>query len=211
MQSGSWHTGDFDGNGYTDFFHASGANSVHVWLATAAGSFTVVQSTPAPAYCVQCGFWRVLDFSGDGRSDLVHLCCSTYVETWRSDGDGTFTSTGSFEPWPGYVAQQGQWLTGRFNSAGGPEDLIHICCANTANIWISNGNGTFWVVNNGWSPWPGYGMLEGSWHAADFTGEGRTDLLHAWGGANAKVWKARTDGTFDVNGFSPGSGYCMLC
>jgi len=217
MQLGSWLTGDFDGNGLTDLFHAWGATQVNVWLSTGSGTFNVIGFTPrGGGYSVQNGSYRVADINDDGRSDIVHLCCANYIETWLSNGNGTFNLPGAFQPWAGYGVQQGHWLTGEFTQPGGlGADLIHICCATWANIWKSNGNGTFSVVNapNGWSPWANYGMLEGSWHVGDFTGDGRTDLLHALGGSSANIWKAKSNnsGTFDVNGFTPGAGYCMLC
>lgn len=182
-------------------------------MATASGAFNIVPFTPrGGGYGVQQGSYHVADVSGDGRSDIVHLCCSNYVETWVSNGNGSFNLPGAWQPWQNYGVQYGQWLTGRFDFSTGSQDLIHICCTNTVNVWRSNGNGTYSVIN-GWSPWPNYGMLDGSWHAADFTGDGRTDILHAVGPNHENTWKARINnsGMFDVTVYIPGGGYCMLC
>jgi hypothetical protein len=135
------------------------------------------------------------------------------INTWLATTPGHFNVFSTTMPWGGYGVQQGHWLVGEFTQPGGlGADLIHICCTNAANIWKSAGNGSFSVIN-GWSPWPNYGMVDGSWHAADFTGDGRTDVLHAWGAASSNIWQPRPDntGTFNVNGSSPGRGYCMLC
>jgi len=213
VQSGTWLTGDFDGDARTDLFHAWGGDSANIWYSQGNGTFDVRNFSPSPGYAISAGQWRVADFNGDGRSDLAHLYGASGIAMWRSTGSRNspqFTVTPVPVPPGGYGVQQGQWLAGHFNVAGGWEDLIHICCAGYVRIWLSNGDATF-TVSNPWAPWGGYGMLDGSWHRSDFTGDGRTDLLHAWGGSSANTWKANSSGTFDVTGYTPQAGYCMLC
>ncbi len=143
----------------------------------------------------------------------MHLWGANNINYWHATGGGQFSVSAVSMPWQQYGVQQGYWIAGQFNSPTSGEDLIHICCANNVNIWKSNGNGTFTVVSWQVPGNPGYGMLEGSWHAGDFTGDGRTDLHHACCGYYSNTWKAKTDnsGAFDVVAFVPTQPYCMLC
>src|SRR5207249_2031068 len=107
---------------------------------------------------------------------------------------------------------QGHWLAGQSTAPSSGEDVMHICCANYAQLWKPNGNGTF-TISGPLSPSPGYGMMDGSWYAADFArDDGRTDLLHSCCGDYANIWKTTTDntGNFDVNA-PTGPGWVTAC
>jgi hypothetical protein len=214
MQLGSWHTGDFDGNGYTDLFHAWGGDYAIVWLGQASGVFTTVQHQPWPGYGTGLGQWKVGDFNGDGKSDLLHLWGPNNINTWLATTPGHFNVFSTTMPWGGYGVQQGHWLAAELTNGFGT-DLVHICCANSMNVWRSLGNGQFSVVNGWQVPGnPAYGMLDGSWYAADFTGDGKVDLHHAccsnYSNTFVSTW-TQTGGTFNRFTVTPPGSYCMLC
>src|SRR5207245_972421 len=110
---------------------------------------------PWPGYGMQLGSWLTGDFNGDGRTDLLHLCCADYANVWLARATGGFTLS-PFHPWTGYGMQSGSWLTGDFNGDG-RTDLFHLCCANYANLWLAQANGGF-SAGPSFQPWPGYGM-----------------------------------------------------
>jgi hypothetical protein len=209
IPNGLWLTGDFNGDGKTDIFHAvQNADYANVWLSNGDGTFSVHSFSPWPGYAIPNGVWLAGDFNGDGKTDIVHAVANTdYANVWLSNGDGTFTVR-SFSPWSGYEIPNGVWLAGDFNGDG-KTDILH-AVANTdyANVWLSNGDGTFAVRS--FSPWAGYSIPNGLWIVGDFNGDGKSDVLHAVQDADyANVWLSNGDGTFNVRSFSPWAGYAI--
>ena len=207
IPNGLWLTGDIDGDRRTDVFHAvANTDYANVWRSNGNGTFTVTSFRPWPGYGIPNGLWMTGDFNNDGRADVLHAVANTdYANVWTSNGNGTFTVT-SFRPWPGYGIPNGIWLTGDFNGDR-RIDVIH-AVANTdyANVWTSNGNGTFTVTS--FRPWPGYGIPNGLWMTGDFNGDGRTDVLHAVANTDyVNVWLSSGSGTFNVVSFRPWVGY----
>src|SRR5207247_9965178 len=90
---------------------------VHTWLSNGDGAFDVRFFRPWVNYGIQAGSWLSGDFNGDGKGDLVHLTASDYVNTWLSNGNGTF-NVGFFRPWPNYGIQAGIGYAGAFNGDG---------------------------------------------------------------------------------------------
>ena len=43
---------------------------------------------PWPGYGLQSGSWLAGDFNGDGKTDLVHLCCTDYANIWLAQPSG---------------------------------------------------------------------------------------------------------------------------
>src|SRR5713101_275740 len=148
------------------------------------------------------------DFNGDKRTDVFHAVAGAdWANVWTSNGNGTFTVS-AFKPWPGYGMDGGIWLTGDFNSDGRTDILHAISGTDYANVWLSNGNGTFTVSS--FQPWPGYAMGQGVLLTGDFNGDKRTDVFHAVAGADwANVWTSHGNGTFTVSAFKPWPGYGM--
>jgi hypothetical protein len=90
--------GDFDGDGKTDLVHFidPGNGYVNVWNSNGDGTFDVKQSfTPSPSYGVNNNNfnYKVGDFDGDGKTDLVHFIDpgNGYVNVWNSNGDSKTT------------------------------------------------------------------------------------------------------------------------
>jgi len=100
IQTGSWLTGDFNGDGRDDFAHLTAGDYANIWLAQANGHFAVSPHRPWPAYNIQNGSWQTGDFNGDGSTDLLHLTTFGYANLWTAVPGGFSVSW--FQPWPGY-------------------------------------------------------------------------------------------------------------
>jgi hypothetical protein len=195
--------GDFTRDGRSDLAFLCCSDYASVWLANSSGVFDTRTFTPWPSYNTRAGSWKGGDFNGDGRADLVHLCCEDYVHIWLSNGDGTF-SVSTFRPWPGYAIQVGSWQVGDF-SGDGKTDLLHFSPLGYVHQWSSNGAGGFNVST--FEAWPGYGVSSGSWKKGDLNADGKTDLVHLTGNDYVHTWFARGDGSFAVGTFRPWAGY----
>jgi len=94
----NYKTGDFNGDGKTDLVHFidPGNGYVNVWNSNGDGTFDVKQSfTPSPSYGVNNNNfnYKVGDFDGDGKTDLIHFIDpgNGYVDVWNSNGDSKTT------------------------------------------------------------------------------------------------------------------------
>jgi hypothetical protein len=203
LQAGQIESGDFTGDGKTDMAFLCCSDFASLWLSNNTGAFDVRTFRPWPGYYTRIGSWESGDFNGDGRADLVHLCCEDYVNVWLSNGDGTFHVSG-FRSWPGYALQTGAWQVGEF-TGDGKTDLLHLTPYGYVHLWASNGAGGFDVRT--FQPWPGYGTSTGSWQTGDFNADGKADLVHLTDADYIHTWRSNGDGSFAVGSFQPWPGY----
>lgn len=196
---------DINGDGKMDLLHiwSGGVNS---WIDNGNGTFTVHSPyKPSPSYDMLSGIdWKTGDVNHDGRTDLMHLW-SGGVNTWVSNGDGTFSVSNTYIP-SGYNMNGGfDWEVADANGDG-KSDLLHLWSGGV-NTWISNGNGTY-SVSPTYRP-TGYNMTSGiGWKTGDFNGDGKTDLLHLWSGG-VNLWASLGNGTYIVtNPYRP-ANYTM--
>ena len=182
-------TGDFNGDGRTDIalIGVSGWASIPVALSNGNGSFTVVNGGVGAYF----GNWASTsgvkivsgDFNGDGFTDFALTGAAGWgsIPLALSNGNGTFSITNFAVPnFPVWAQAYGATIhVGDFN-ADGRSDLAVSGGAGWASIPVafSNGNGTFGVTNssvgasfNNWSTTLGARRV-----AADFNGDGRTDI-----------------------------------
>lgn len=203
LQLGSWMTLDLNGDGKSDLIHKCCADYVHTWISNGDGTYVVGTFRPWVGYNMSLGSFLPADVNGDGKPDLVHLCCKDYAHLWLSNGDGTFTVT-FFKPWTGYGLQLGKWLAVDLD-VDGATDLVHLCCADYVHVWMSDGDGTFTIT--AFKPWKGYGLQQGRWAISDANGDGKQDLVHLCCADSVRLWSSDGDGTFTVSGFRPWTGY----
>jgi glycoside hydrolase-like protein/VCBS repeat protein len=206
FSSGSWRTGDVNGDGRIDLIHLCCSEYMRVWLSNGNGTFSVRSFHPSAGYVIQSGSWQSGDFNGDGKGDLIHLCCSTWARVWLSRGDGTYSIRGVY-PSPGYAIQSGSWRSGDVNGDG-RDDLLHFCCPSYLNTLIANADGTFQVVR--FTPPAGYAMGAGSWLVADLSGDGHDDLVHVCCAGYLNTWTSTTPGAYTIDSFNPRPGYAIL-
>ncbi len=212
--------GDFNGDGRMDFLRQEKNNwdnnalaTAEVWLSNGNGTFTV--TTPNGADRLKGDETNLIpgDFNGDGRMDLLRQEKNNWdndalatAEVWLSNGNGTFSSVEpSGAEW--LKGDETNLIPGDFNGDGRMDFLRQEKNAwdddavNTAQVWLSHGDGTFSVLNPNEADWlkgDETNLLPG-----DFNGDGLTDVLrqekNAWDNVldtTAQVWLSQGDGTF---------------
>ncbi|MCF3945757.1 FG-GAP-like repeat-containing protein [Acidiphilium iwatense] len=137
-------SGDFTGNGETDFAMVSG-NTIVTLLSNGDGTFTSKTQTIGPNFGTPpTANWTPIegDFNGDGLLDFAMVSGST-IETFLSKGDGTFANTEQTTAVNFGAPPANHWtpIEGDFNGDG-KTDFAFIL-GNTSNMFISNGDGTF--------------------------------------------------------------------
>lgn len=110
--------------------------------------------------------------------------------------------------WDNYAIPNGLWLSGDY-TGDGRDDLLHVVNGKDyVHPWVATGGGAFNVRT--FRPWRGYGMPNGVWLNADFTGDGRMDVVHVVNNSDyVHPWISNGNGTFNVRTFRPWRGYAM--
>lgn len=194
---------------------------VHVWaggintmVGNGDGSFAMASEAwlPKAGYQTQptATTWLAGDVNGDGRSDLLHIW-NAGINTLLSKGDGTYSLVREgWLPRAGYGPQPTatRWLTADANGDA-KSDLIHIWNSGI-NMLLSNGDGTYSLVREGWLPRDGFGPQPTTtrWLAPDLNGDGKSDLTQIWNsGINTMV--SSGDGRFTLmrEGWLPRPGF----
>ncbi len=181
-------SGDFNGDGRTDLALTGGLGwaTVPVAFSNGNGTFSVT-NFPIANFAI----WATTagaeviggDFNGDGRTDLALTGGGGWatVPVAFSNGNGTFNVTNfgiaSFASWASTAGVR--VLSGDFN-ADGRTDLALTSGLGwlTVPVAFSNGTGTFNVTNSGVGSFSNWSRTSGAKvRAADFNGDGRTDLV----------------------------------
>ncbi len=214
-------TGDFNGDGKTDFAFAGGT-SIDVMLSNGDGTFSgstftypsSVESPNGGPY--QCGQGLtqdcvpiVGDFNGDGKTDFA-VMGGNAAYVFLSNGDGTFSAVAfglgqSFGNPPGFQSSN-MPITGDFNGDGKTDFAVATGAA--VYVYLSIGDGTFsettFVYPNGWNfgnPLVNFWPIIG-----DFDGDGRTDFAFS-AGTTLYILRSNGDGTFAGSTFTYPNGW----
>ena len=186
--------GDLNGDGIPDVVVGTVQlpfnGTLSLLLGKGDGTFgaPAVTTTNVPVRCV-----AIADFNRDAKADLL-VGTSFGGQMFLGNGDGTFLS-------PVHLTLNTTYsvAVGDFNGDGYPDIAGTIYNGNAVTILLGNGDGTFVTAgtyNTGVNP--------RSVFAADFTGDGKTDLAVANFGTAAGVGSSLTvltgngDGTFQV-------------
>jgi len=196
FNAGRYEFGDFNGDGLTDALHLWQGGSSNIWINDGKSGFKVTPDfIPFKGYDFFSGTYKVGDFTGDGRADLIHFLNKDKAYVWVATSDGKFTVK-EYRPWVAYDFNAGPYFVGDYNGDG-KADMIHIVSYSYANIWTSKGDGTFDVLS-GYHPWEGYGMFNAKWFPGDYNGDGSTDMLHFVANLYANNWLSIGKNSFKV-------------
>ncbi|QFT34354.1 Serralysin precursor [Labrenzia sp. THAF82] len=197
-----WRSGDFNGDGNGDlmkFWSSDGRMYADVHVSNGNG-FTLARWASSQGGIWDGMNWRVGDFNGDGRDDLMKLWSSDgrmYADVHVSNGNGfTLARWASSQ---GGIWDGMNWRVGDFNGDG-RDDLMKFWSSDGrmyADVHVSNGNGftlARWASSQG-------GIWDGmDWRVGDFNGDGRDDLMKFWS-SDGRMYA-------DVH-FSNGNGFTL--
>ena len=156
--------------------------------------------------------WVAADFTGDGRTDIGAI--------WNNGGSNTLTvrqSTGSGFSHSHWATNAGGWmdssiwLPGDFNGDG----LIDLAAVwndhSSVTISVFPGDGKKFLPHAQWSTRDGGWGDSVKWVAADFTGDGRTDIGAIWnnGGSNTLTVRQSTGSGFSHSHWATNAGGWM--
>jgi hypothetical protein len=190
-------TGDFNGDGKTDFLLRDTTNGwLTEWLGTANGGFTNNGSNSTLFFTND---WHVIgtgDFNGDGTDDILLRSDAGWVTDWLGTPTGGFTNNGANTS----LFFTSDWHvigTGDFNGDG-ISDMLLRSDAGWVTDWLGNTNGSF--TNNGAHTSL---FFTSDWHIAgigDYNGDANDDILLRNDSGWTTDWLGTSTGSFTNNG-----------
>lgn len=182
-------TGDFNGDGKTDFAIAAGDG---LWIALRDESTRFVPY-PAPQYVSTHSFSaervRVADMDNDGKADIVFTSFyDNLVTTLLGNGDGTFREQTLT------IASPFALSVADLNRDGKPDLAVYSANPPTLTILRGRGDGTYDTPLVTTLP-----EARSSFDVGDFDKDGKLDLVLAWNSSpQLEVRRGNGDGTFNA-------------
>lgn len=198
---GKGFTIDVNGDGLLDIFRAQNGSYV-VWynLSKMGGKPQYVDGaysgsvSDATKGTITTGFskgqWLTADLNGDGLTDLIHIPQKTSedatqsgnLQWWINKGNGEFVANAAPFATDVFAPQAGSWQVMDYNGDG-QADLIHLADESAGKIFVWSYNGSGFTVTqmptgSGATDTVHSGASGGLWKAADFVGDGVTDMVH---------------------------------
>ncbi|MFG2917511.1 FG-GAP repeat domain-containing protein [Kitasatospora sp. NPDC048298] len=197
---------DFNGDGKADVAGKLSDGNLLLWTGNGNGTLNT-----ASGYSMWPGngFGQVsemvaADFNGDGKTDIAGKLSDGNLLLWTGNGDGTLNTASGYSMWPDNGFKDvSSLVAGDFNGDG-KADIAGKLSDGNLLLWLGNGNGTL-DTKSGYSMWPdnGFGQV-GEMVAADFNGDGKTDIAGKLSDGNLLLWLGNGNGTLDTK-----SGYSM--
>ena len=180
--SQKWFTGDFNGDGKTDFanlYNDNGFASIDVHRSTGT-SFELQHWAGQQGGYWDSQKWFTGDFSGDGKTDFANL----YNDNGFASID-VHRSTGTSFELQHWAGQQGgywdsqKWFTGDFNGDG-KTDFANLYNDNGfASIDVHRSTGTSFELQH-WAGQQGGYWDSQKWFTGDFNGDKKVELTKIW-------------------------------
>jgi hypothetical protein len=204
---GSVTVADFNGDGIPDIA-ATGDQSIELSLGKGDGTFATPIALPAGNTSFVGGTANTNfgfniahgDFRGIGRQDILAVGMPSTYEYYPyilfNNGDGTFSAP---QVVPGFnivFANLENFVIADFNGDHRDDVLTTTTYPVTAQVALSNGDGTFNMVTTV-LPNVGFAMIPFP-AVADFNKDGKPDLVYV-AGANVNVLQGNGDGSFNTN------------
>jgi len=165
------------------------ASTFFRYQVVAAGNNQSAVSSVAVASTLAAADPRI-DANGDGKTDLAYIYPGAYIDTFVSNGDGTYTEP--VQSLPGFDSTTGIWLTGDF-SGNHRTDLAYVYPGGYIDTFVSNGDGTYTEHTDSM---PGFDSAGGTWMVTDANGDGKADLTYIYPGAYIDTFVSNGDGTY---------------
>jgi hypothetical protein len=188
--------GDFNGDGRPDLALVAGSSSglsVVILLNHGDGTFAPAVTSTALTLPWDSTSMVVGNFFGGGNQDLAVASGNGTISVLRNDGHANFTPAGSYAV-AAYSGSGGALVAGDFTGEGRTDlafPSYNYASSGNVGVLLNQGNGTFAPP----SSLPASGVV-GYLAVGDFNGDGRQDLVEAYGYGGLAVQLSNGDGTF---------------
>ena len=144
-----------------------------------------------------------LDFTGDGRSDVLRVTPNGDLFLFRGNGRGGFAGSGARigAGWGGFV----KLFSPRDLTGDGRSDVLAV--KGNGQLFLYRGSGRGRFAGSGARIGVGWGGFDRLFSPRDFTGDGRSDVLAVKGNGELYLYRGSGRGGFAGSGARIGTGF----